>query len=199
MSNPKTLLRKQRQIRRLRWGVGVTVIGGIVVSIAINVLHAPDNRWARVIAGVPPVAVFAVLELIARVPVGRRGMAAVRVAGSTLVAGGAIYLSYLQQYQAIVSLGFGRDQAKVWPAVIDGLMMVATVTLVQLSHDARAIEDQIDDANEAGPASRRATFDQFEDPKALAYRAAVDDYRAASKAIEDVIVVGPATNGHKPA
>ena len=53
--------RELRQNKRLRWGVLIVVLLGIGASVAMNVLHAPDNHWARIVAGIPPLAVFACL------------------------------------------------------------------------------------------------------------------------------------------
>ena len=191
MSNPKQLKRQLGRVRRLRWLVGIAVVSGIGLSVAINVLHAPDNRWARVIAGAPPLAVYAILELIAHVPVSNRSLSIVRIAGATIVASGAGYLSYAQQYSAVISLGFPHDQARIWPAVIDGTMMVATVSLVEIARKIRQLVEQVDAMMDRDPVAKRAELDQLEDAATLEFRQAYAHLRATGELV--------ASNGHKPA
>jgi hypothetical protein len=175
------LKRSLNRLRRLRWLVGIGVVSGIAVSIAINVLHAPDNRWARVIAGVPPLAVYAILEFISHIPSSSRWLSIVRIAGATIVAGGAAYLSYAQQYAAIVALGFPLDQARIWPAVIDGTMVVASVSLVEVLRKARQIQAQVDEATDSDPSVRRLRLEVQESPEVLQYRRAHERLRATGE------------------
>src|SRR5437773_12164491 len=83
-----------RQLRRVRWGVRLTLALGISASLAANVLHARHLLIDQIISGWPPVAVFATIEAIARVPVRRRWLAVIRMGGLGFVAGIAFWVSY---------------------------------------------------------------------------------------------------------
>lgn len=121
-----------KALRRLRWLVGLTVLAGIAASVIMNVMHAPDNVWARFVATVPPLFLFGTLELIARIPSSGRMLTVMRVLGAAIVAIGAAAISYAQQRAAVHSLGFPQWEATVWPVIIDGFMVVASVSLVEV-------------------------------------------------------------------
>lgn len=159
------------ELKRLRWAVLAVVLACILSSVAMNVLHAPDNPWARFVGALPPLAVFGCLELISRIPSSSVWLTVVRIGGATIVAGGAAYLSYFQQFAAIMDLGFPHDQALIWPGVIDGTMIVASVSLVEVVRKIR----QMTVSGQPAPtpvAAARVWADQFEDPATLAYREA---------------------------
>lgn len=120
------------QLKRLRWTVLLVVLAGIGASIAMNVLHAPDTLAARLVSAGPPLAVFASLELIARIPSSGRWTTFFRVMGAIIVAGGAAAISYAQQRAAVESLGFAVWESWIWPLIVDGLMVVASVSLVEV-------------------------------------------------------------------
>lgn len=162
-----------KQLRRLRWLVLVTVLLGIGASIAMNVLHAPANPAARFVAAGPPLAVFFALELIARIPSSSKGLTAFRIAGAVVVALGAATISYAQQRAAVRGLGFADWESFIWPLIIDGLMVVASVSLVEVVRKIRLIDGTASGAT--SPAQLRIVNDQHEAPEALAYRAAVAD------------------------
>lgn len=128
-----------RALRRLRWLVGFTVLAGIAASVVMNVMHAPDNVWARFVATVPPLAVFGALELVSRIPSSGRFLTVIRIFGSTIVATGAAAISYAQQRAAVRSLGFPEWEAMVWPVIIDGFMVVASVSLVEVVRKIRQL------------------------------------------------------------
>ena len=120
------------QLQRLRWGVLAVVLAGIGASIAMNVLHAPDNWVARGVAAGPPLAVFAALEMIVRIPSSGRWTTFIRIAGAFAIATGAAVISYAQQKAAVQALGFAEWEAWIWPTIIDGLMIVSSVSLVEV-------------------------------------------------------------------
>lgn len=159
------------QLKRLRWGVLVVVLLGVLSSVAMNVLHAPDNLAARFVGALPPLAVFGCLELIVRIPSSSRALSWFRILGAILVAGGAAYLSYFQQRAAISDLGFPLDQAAIWPGVIDGTVVVASLSLLEVVRKIRQVADS--DQPAANPvSSARVWADQFETPETLAFREA---------------------------
>jgi hypothetical protein len=177
------------ELRRLRWVVLAVVLACIMSSVAMNVLHAPDNPWARFVGALPPLAVFGCLELIARIPSSSKWLTLVRIGGAAIVAGGAAYLSYFQQFAAILDLGFPHDQALIWPGVIDGTMVVASVSLVEVIRKIRQLTVS-DQPTKAPKIDERAV--EFE-TKALAFR------EAAQKLGMQQSVPAVAANGSKAA
>jgi hypothetical protein len=180
------------QLNRLRWFVLVVVLAGIGASVAMNVIHAPDNLPARFVGALPPLAVFACLELIARIPSSSKVLTVFRILGAVAVAVGAAYLSYRQQYAAISDLGFPHDQALIWPGVIDGTMVVASVSLVEVVRKIRQVTEADQPALQP-LAQARQWADKFEDPATLAFR------EAQKKMREEEAQRAKAVNGGKAA
>lgn len=129
-----------RQLRRIRWAVRAALVLGIAASIAANVLHAEPNLVARLIAAWPPAALLITLELIARVPVHRRGLAAVRFLATSTIGGIAAWVSYW--HMAAVAQRYGETGAAPYliPVSVDGLVVVASVCLVELAGRLRDVE-----------------------------------------------------------
>lgn len=160
-----------KQLRRLRWLVLVAVLLGIAASVAMNVLHAPDTLWARLVSVGPPLAVFGCLELIARIPSSNPWRTRSRIFGGAIVAVGAASISYAQQRAAVADLGFAKWEAMIWPLIIDGMMVVASVSLVEVVAKVREMSAPGYGAV-TSPARLRAVSDQHEAPETLAFRAA---------------------------
>ncbi|GAB7041057.1 MULTISPECIES: DUF2637 domain-containing protein [Catenuloplanes] len=118
---------------RVRWGVRGAVLLGVATSVAANVLHAEPNPISQAIAAWPPFALLLTVELISRVPVHRRGLAAVRMAATAIIAGIAAWVSYW--HMAGVAARYGEEGAAPYliPISVDGLVVVASVCLVELS------------------------------------------------------------------
>jgi hypothetical protein len=130
---------KLRQLRRVRWGVRLTLVLGISASLAANVLHARHLLIDQIISGWPPVAVFATIEAIARVPVRRRWLAVIRMAGLGFVAGIAFWVSYW--HMASVAAAHGENGSKyLLPLSVDGLVVVSSISLVELTGQISAVE-----------------------------------------------------------
>lgn len=63
----------------------------------------------------------------------RRGWAVVTAAsGTVLIGAGAFWLSFTALADLAVRSGIGRGQAWIWPLLVDGLIVVATVAVVAL-------------------------------------------------------------------
>jgi len=167
------------QLKRLRLAVLVVVLAGVGSSVAMNVLHAPDNLAARFVGALPPLAVFGCLELIVRIPSSSKALSVFRILGATIVAGGAAVLSYAQQYAAIVDLHFPHWQASIWPGVIDGTMIVASLSLVEVVRKIRQVTE-VERPAPTSVAKARIVADQFETPATLAYREAQRKLREES-------------------
>src|SRR5215213_5809101 len=113
-------------------------------------LHARDNPISQAIAAWPPLALLLTVELISRVPVHRRSLAAVRLGATTTIAGIAAWVSYW--HMAGVASRYGETGASPYllPLSVDGLVIVASVSLVELAGRIRSAEN-------AAEAERAAT------------------------------------------
>jgi hypothetical protein len=172
------------QLRRVRWAVRATLLLGVAASVAANILHAEPNPVSQVIAAWPPLALLLTVELISRVPVHRRSLAIVRLAATTTIAGIAAWVSYW--HMAGVASRYGETGASPYllPLSVDGLVIVASVSLVELAGRIRLAETAAADAAEAmAAAAARAA-------EALATRAA--EQAAAEPVAAEALAAQPA-------
>lgn len=128
------------QLRRVRWAVRGVLILGITASVVANVLHAEPRAVSQVIAGWPPCALLLTVELISRVPVHRRSLAVIRLAATATIACIAAWVSYW--HMAGVAARYGESGAAPYliPFSVDGLVVVASVCLVELAGRIAAAE-----------------------------------------------------------
>lgn len=136
-----------RKLKRVRWGVRAALGLGVAASVAGNVLHAAGGPVSMVIAGWAPCALLLTIELIARVPVHRRGLAVARWLATAVIAGIAAWVSYW--HMAAVAARYGETGASPFliPLSVDGLVVVASVCLVELGgrfRDAEASPARMD-------------------------------------------------------
>src|SRR3954467_2311538 len=118
-------------LMRVRWAVRAALALGVAASVAANVLHAQPNAIGRTIAAWPPLALLLTIELISRVPVHRRSLAAVRLFATAAIAAIAAYVSY--HHMVGVAAKYGEQGAAPYliPLSVDGLVVVASVCLVE--------------------------------------------------------------------
>lgn len=116
----------------IRWAVRGTLILGVAASITANVLHARDNPISQTIAGWPPLALLITVEVVARVPIIRRWLGLVRVCGVAVIAGIAAWVSYWHMAGVALRYGEATGAAHLLPLSVDGLIVVASVCLVEL-------------------------------------------------------------------
>ncbi|PGH46014.1 hypothetical protein COO58_17545 [Micromonospora sp. WMMA1996] len=121
-----------RQLKRIRWGVRAVLTLGVAASIAGNVLHARDELISQIISAWSPLALLLTIELISRVPVHRRSLALGRWAATALIAGIAAWVSYW--HMAAVASRYGETNGSQYllPLSVDGLVVVASICLVEL-------------------------------------------------------------------
>jgi hypothetical protein len=114
----------------------------VAASVAANILHANQNPIAQAIAAWPPLALLLTVELISRVPVYRRSLAAVRLGATATIAGIAAWVSYW--HMAGVAARYGETGAAPYllPLSVDGLVVVASVSLVELAGRLRAMQEK---------------------------------------------------------
>jgi hypothetical protein len=129
-----------KQLRRVRHAVRATLVLGVAVSVAGNMLHAQPNWISRAIAAWSPLALLLTIELISRVPVHRRWLSACRLIATAVIAGIAAFVSYW--HMAGVASKFGESGASPFllPLSVDGLIVVASICLVELGGRIRAVD-----------------------------------------------------------
>jgi hypothetical protein len=129
------------QMKRVRWAVRATLWLGLAASIVGNILHAERNAVSQAIAAWPVIALYLTIELISRVPVHRRWLTATRLLAAGLIAGIAAWVSY--HHMAGVASRYGETGASPYllPLSVDGLIVVASICLVELGGRIRAAED----------------------------------------------------------
>ena len=120
------------RLTRMRWGVRAVLALGVAASVTANVLHARPNPISQTIAGWPPIALLLTVELISRIPVNGRGLAAVRIVATALIAGIAAWVSYWHMAGVAGRYGETGASAYLLPLSVDGLVVVASVCLVEL-------------------------------------------------------------------
>jgi hypothetical protein len=131
----------------------------VAASVTANILHAQPNPISQAIAAWPPLALLLTVELISRVPVHRRGLAFARLAATATIAGIAAWVSYW--HMAGVAARYGETGASPYllPLSVDGLIVVASVCLVELAA-------RINDAERAAAGERTAQAARAAEPAA---------------------------------
>jgi Protein of unknown function (DUF2637) len=127
-------------LRRIRWATRLTLAFGVTASGIANVLHAEPNPISRTISAWPPLALLLTVELISRVPVHRFWMAFLRLGATGLIAGIAGWISYWHMAAVTEHYGETGSSAFLLPLTVDGLVVVASISLVELNARIRDIE-----------------------------------------------------------
>ncbi|MEU4214400.1 DUF2637 domain-containing protein [Actinoplanes sp. NPDC026623] len=148
------------QLRRVRWAVRATLVLGVAASVVANILHAQDNPISQAIAAWPPLALLLTVELISRVPVHRRSLAFARLLATATIAGIAAWVSYW--HMAGVAARYGETGASPFllPLSVDGLIVVASICLVELGGRISSLEaERIAAAKADAPARHSSPAD----------------------------------------
>jgi hypothetical protein len=130
-THPTTIDRAQ--LGRLRWAVRAALSLGVAASVAANILHAQPAPIARAIAAWPPLALLLTVELVSRVPVHRRLLGVVRITATVVIAGIAAWVSYWHLTGVAARYGETGTTAYLLPISVDGLIVVASVCLVEIA------------------------------------------------------------------
>jgi Protein of unknown function (DUF2637) len=127
-------------LRRVRWAVRGTLTFGVAASVAANVLHAEANPISQTIAAWPPLALLLTVELVSRVPVARRLLAVARVLATVVISCIAAWVSYWHMAGVAARYGETDTSAYLLPISVDGLIVVASICLVELAGRIRTTE-----------------------------------------------------------
>jgi hypothetical protein len=151
------------QLRRIRWAVRAALFLGVIASIAANVLHAQPNIISQTISAWPPLALLLTVELTSRIPMHRPLLATLRVASTAVIAGIAAWVSYWHMKDVAHIYGETSISAYLLPISVDGLIVVASVSLVELAGRIRMLEDARSTTNTVASSSAVAPV-QFVQP-----------------------------------
>jgi len=193
------------QLRRVRWAVRATLVLGVAASVVANVLHALDNPISQAIAAWPPLALLLTVELISRVPVHRRSLAFARFFATATIAGIAAWVSYW--HMAGVAARYGESGASPYllPLSVDGLIVVASICLVELggristleneaAATTRASREAAESAAQVAAAARHAASTNITAANGIAASAAANSI-AANGVTPNGIATGVTANG----
>jgi DNA-binding transcriptional ArsR family regulator len=125
------------EFKWVRWGVRAALALGVATSVTANVLHALPNPISQAIAAWPPLALLLTVELISRIPVDRRVLATVRLVATAIIAGIAAWVSYWHMDGVAARYGEVGAAPYLIPVSVDGVVVVASVCLVELAGRAR--------------------------------------------------------------
>ncbi|MEE6262950.1 DUF2637 domain-containing protein [Plantactinospora sonchi] len=148
------------QLRRVRWAVRATLTLGVAASVVANVLHARDNPISQPIAAWPPLALLLTVELISRVPVHRRALAVARWVATATIAGIAAWVSYWHMVGVAARYGETGASPYLLPLSVDGLIVVASICLVELGGRISAAQ-----AEQAQSTEQAAQAEQAQSPE----------------------------------
>lgn len=136
--------KKLMMFRWLRWVCRVVVLATVAVSIWANLLHAWGGWVTYMIAALPPFLALGAWELVSRIPI-RREASKLRRWSRPLatmgIFGGAAWLSYWHQRDAFYRYTHGdMDTAAILPLLIDGLMIVTSVSVFEVTERIEGLE-----------------------------------------------------------
>jgi hypothetical protein len=132
------------RLLRIRWAARGVLALGVAASVMANVLHADPHPISQSIAAWPPLALLITVEFILPIPVHRRWLANIRLIGTALIAGIAAWVSYWHMVGVVLRYGESADVAYLLPLSVDGLVVVASVSLVELSGNIRTLTTTLD-------------------------------------------------------
>lgn len=128
------------RLQRMQWAVRATLALGVAASVTANILHAQANPIAQAIAAWPPLALLITVELVTRVPVHRRALGVIRVVAASAIAGIAAWISYHHMVGVVARYGETGTVPYLLPLSVDGLIIVASVSLVELAARRRELD-----------------------------------------------------------
>jgi hypothetical protein len=121
----------------MQWGVRGVLALGVAASVSANILHAQHDLIAQCIAAWPPVALLITVEMVSRIPVSGRAWTVIRIGATLAIAGIAAWISYWHMAGVVAHYGEVGSVPYLLPVSVDGLIVAASVSLVELAGRAR--------------------------------------------------------------
>nr|WP_221376891.1 DUF2637 domain-containing protein [Actinoplanes polyasparticus] len=144
-------------LKRVSWGVRAVFVLGIAASLAGNVLHAADNAISQAISAWSPLALLLTVELISRIPAQRGVKSIVRLAAAAVIAGIAAWVSYWHMVGVATHYGETGASPYLLPLSVDGLIVVASICMVEIGGRIRTLTDTTPQTVPAVPPAPAAT------------------------------------------
>lgn len=124
------------------------MIFGFMASAGGNILNAQKSVVGIAVALAAPTFLAAAFEIMSRIPLRKEtswSVKAGRIGGSAIIALISAYNSFFHQRDALLALDPG-DIAQAWtlPIAVDALMIVGSVSLIELSIQIRELEAWIE-------------------------------------------------------
>ncbi|MFY1632360.1 DUF2637 domain-containing protein [Solwaraspora sp. WMMB335] len=141
------------RLQRLQWAVRATLALGVAASVTANILHAQPNPISQAIAAWPPMALLITVELVTRVPVHRRTLGIIRIVAASAIAAIAAWISYHHMVGVVARYGETGTVPYLLPLSVDGLIIVASVSLVELAARRREAERHLQAVRVQAPAA----------------------------------------------
>lgn len=137
-----------KQVRNLKRGVRAALGFGIATSIVANVIHSltqpHDQTWqiwsSAGQAALAPIVLFISIEMVSRIPVHSRVLGWIRLLITAALAGFSGWISYWHMVDVSVLLGETGGSQFIYPLIIDGMMVVATISLIELGRLGTVVE-----------------------------------------------------------
>jgi hypothetical protein len=171
------------QLRRVRWMVRVILLGALVASGWANALAAQDNTASQVIHALPVVALWCAVEIISRVPVVERKHRVLRNLATGAIGLLGAWVSYWHMVAVAYKYGERNGSQYVLAFIIDGLVVVASVSLVALAQHVRTraqAAQRVEDAHAQTELVAQLRT-QLEDAQRAAQRSAQDAAQAQTE------------------
>jgi len=133
----------QTTLERIKWACRLIIAFAIGVSIWGNVLHAKPSFVPIALSSLPPILFYLGYEIISRVPIpgdAKRFVRFSRVLATVGISGIGAWLSYWHQRDAFFRYTEDLQLAALLPLSIDGLMIIASVSLVLLNEYIRQLK-----------------------------------------------------------
>jgi hypothetical protein len=127
--------KKLRKIASLRWACRAVVAAATATSVWSNSLVAQNTKQSLIIVIMAPLIVLIGFELVSRIPLSEASwtIRLTRPVATAAITGGGAYLSYWHQRDAFMKYSGDPQTAYILPGLIDGLMVVAAVSLIELN------------------------------------------------------------------
>lgn len=139
---------KLEMFYKLRTMCRSIMIFGFTASAGGNVLHAQKTMVGIVVALAAPTFLAFAFEILSRIPLRKETSWAVkagRISGASVIAAISAYNSFFHQRDALLDLN-PSDIAQAWtlPIAVDALMIVGSVSLIELAVQIRELEAWIE-------------------------------------------------------
>jgi hypothetical protein len=141
------------QVKHLQTFVRGVLVFGILMSVSANVVHSITGEhkaqwmiWVGAIASaLAPIGLFLTSEMVVRIPIHMaetydKVLAWIRLLITFAIAGFSGWISYWHMKDVSMMIGERGEAPYLYPLIVDGMMIVATISLLALSRVRISVE-----------------------------------------------------------